>query len=655
MNCPNCGKKLDIQAPFLNFCLHCSYEIPEVIREKIYIYRSFNDKLKTLKNHENEIRFSINEIESDIVGIKNDITIALEKSRKNIHKEELTETQEELYEPIEIASKEEKSEKNIKTPIQIDPKAVESSFNWEMFIGFKFFLILGIITIVFGVAFFIKKAFTSGLLGPMGKLSITYLSGIAILFIGNYLKKNINKFLGLSVIGLASIIFYYSTFAGFHLYDIFSQGFAFFVMIVITAFTVILALHYNAMSLAILGLIGGFSSPVLLGSSNPNIIGLFSYITLLNFGLLSIAFKKNWSILNKLGFFFTYLLYSFAFIDGSPTRDFWTFTIFLNIFFFIYSVIPFAFQFFNKSKFLWGELLIIFLNSLIAFSMNLYLIKSRFSVEYTAIITLLYAIYFIILAQKIKENNYNNFIFFLTQALLFLTITIPILFSRNIVTLIWFTQAYLFLYLSKKTDDKRIMLFSAVLMLIALGRFFLFDYKYFSFDYDYYYFMKGFDYKLIARYITIIFALGFLGKFSFDISKINKTAGQIFFSLLIFTLFLTANNEVSGFFKSYIPNFRIIAFSILWAFFAVKLILIGLSKNNSALRKVAIGLYFVTLFKVFFVDISEFSASYKFLSFIVLGIVLVATSYFYQRFKNSLSDNILEKEEDKEEKVLDNK
>jgi uncharacterized membrane protein len=49
--------------------------------------------------------------------------------------------------------------------------------------------------------------------------------------------------------------------------------------------------------LAVLGLIGGFSTPFMIESDVGNNLGLYSYITILNIGLLSIAFNK------KVGYF----------------------------------------------------------------------------------------------------------------------------------------------------------------------------------------------------------------------------------------------------------------------------------------------------------------------------------------------------------------
>ena len=64
-------------------------------------------------------------------------------------------------------------------------------------------------------------------------------------------------------------------------------------MIVVTAFAGILSIRYNAMPLAVVGVIGGFLTPFLVSSGHDNQIGLFGYITLLNFGILFVAAFRN--------------------------------------------------------------------------------------------------------------------------------------------------------------------------------------------------------------------------------------------------------------------------------------------------------------------------------------------------------------------------
>ncbi len=72
--------------------------------------------------------------------------------------------------------------------------------------------------------------------------------------------------------------------------------------------------------------------------------------------------------------------------------------------------------------------------------------------------------------------------------------------------------------------------------------------------------------------------------------------------------------------------------SILWALYASALLAAGLWRRYPPLRYAAIGLFGVTLAKVFLFDLSELEAHYRILAFVSLGLLLVAGSYLYARF-----------------------
>ena len=86
-----------------------------------------------------------------------------------------------------------------------------------------------------------------------------------------------------------------------------------------------------------------------------------------------------------------------------------------------------------------------------------------------------------------------------------------------------------------------------------------------------------------------------------------------------------------------------LAMSILWGIFALILISYGFWKNKKHIRLLAIGLFSLTLIKVFFYDIADMSTIAKTVIFIILGILLLITSFLYNKF-NSITSKENEKE-----------
>ena len=103
------------------------------------------------------------------------------------------------------------------------------------------------------------------------------------------------------------------------------------------------------------------------------------------------------------------------------------------------------------------------------------------------------------------------------------------------------------------------------------------------------------------------------------------------------------NIEVGAFFHDYAPRAHFAAISVLWTLYSIALIAMGFLKNSAILRQFAIGLFGVTMMKVFFIDMSNVSTPYRIISFTVLGVMLIGASYLYHRFKDRILPAVSEK------------
>ena len=89
----------------------------------------------------------------------------------------------------------------------------------------------------------------------------------------------------------------------------------FLLMTLITAVAFLLSVRLNAIVVAVLGIAGGFLTPILLSTNQDNPLGLFGYIALLDIGLLALAQRQRWNALPILGAIGTALM-QFAWVDA---------------------------------------------------------------------------------------------------------------------------------------------------------------------------------------------------------------------------------------------------------------------------------------------------------------------------------------------------
>ena len=76
---------------------------------------------------------------------------------------------------------------------------------------------------------------------------------------------------------------------------------------------------------------------------------------------------------------------------------------------------------------------------------------------------------------------------------------------------------------------------------------------------------------------------------------------------------------------------------MIWPFIAIILFAAGVISKMSWLRLMSIILTGVTLTKLIIVDRSRFTTEQKIISYIVIGILLLVLSFFYQKFKQTMN------------------
>src|SRR5574341_1160532 len=102
-------------------------------------------------------------------------------------------------------------------------------------------------------------------------------------------RKKLSGAFGLSLVGGGIAVLYFSTFAGFQIYHLLDQVPSFAIMALITVLAGALSVYYDSKWLAVLGLVGGFLTPVLLTTVRDNQIALMTYMTMLKLGLLGLG------------------------------------------------------------------------------------------------------------------------------------------------------------------------------------------------------------------------------------------------------------------------------------------------------------------------------------------------------------------------------
>ena len=178
----------------------------------------------------------------------------------------------------------------------------------ERFIGENLINKVGIAILVLGIGFFVQLAISRGWIGEISRVAIGLLSGSILLYTGHRLRKQFQAFSSV-LVGGGIAVWYLTITIAFQEYQLFSQSLAFGITTLITAFTVGLSVLYNRVELAVLGLLGGFTAPFLVSAEGGSYITLFTYLLILNGGMLTLAYLKQWRLVNILAYVGTVVLF----------------------------------------------------------------------------------------------------------------------------------------------------------------------------------------------------------------------------------------------------------------------------------------------------------------------------------------------------------
>jgi len=170
-------------------------------------------------------------------------------------------------------------------------------WNWEQFMGVKMIAWIGGFVLFLAMVFFLKYAFEEKLIGPEVQMAIEYVIALGLLGGGLYLRKKEYAVLSQTLCATSVVALYAVTFAGHSYYQLMGIAPCFAVMVLVTAVAFLLAVRLEAQVVAVLGLLGGFLTPVLLSTGKDNALGLFSYIALLDAGLVAVVTRKRWNYL----------------------------------------------------------------------------------------------------------------------------------------------------------------------------------------------------------------------------------------------------------------------------------------------------------------------------------------------------------------------
>lgn len=183
-------------------------------------------------------------------------------------------------------------------------------------------IVVGAVALTLAGVFLVKYWVERGLLGPLERVALGVAFGLILAGVGEWLRTRAAGIAqGLTAAGVA--VLFAALLAGTNLYDLIPPMAGFALMAVTTAAAVFLSMRQGPL-VAVLGLVGGFLTPFLVGAREPRPGLLFVYLFLLQAGLLVVSRRMRWmplallTLAGGMGSTALYLVTTFGDPSGRP-------------------------------------------------------------------------------------------------------------------------------------------------------------------------------------------------------------------------------------------------------------------------------------------------------------------------------------------------
>jgi len=427
--------------------------------------------------------------------------------------------------------------------------------NIEQFTGEQILDKVGIASFLIGLALFINVSMELEWINNFGRLFFGIFLTIIFLITGYIIRKKFVHFSNILIGGgIASFIF--AVFSAYYQYHIIPLPIWIITTIFIVLTTIIISISVKRHEIVIITFVAAYLAPFTVKFMSTDYIILFSYLTVLNLGILVYDFYQKSIVVNLVSFGFTFMTYGIWLISKIYFKQedvpYLGAFIFLTLFYIMFVFIVIINNLREGKEFHKMDFSIMMMAKGIYLSVGLMIIKQSGADLQGLFAGLIGIINFSFYLGLYNKKNFDRRILnqFLALSIMFFALIIPFEFYGKTITMAWALQAVVLMFISvrSKLDSMKLTSFYiSVAMIVSL---FIEMYNQYisttgTFEYIHVFLNRSFLSSLLAM-ASMVSILFLLPQEEYFIKKFIKTKHYKIFlgAILAVTFYMTFFLEI---------------------------------------------------------------------------------------------------------------
>ncbi|MBV8685818.1 MAG: DUF2339 domain-containing protein [Alphaproteobacteria bacterium] len=169
---------------------------------------------------------------------------------------------------------------------------------FERFVGGRLLIWAGGIALAVAGLFLVRYSIQIGLVTPAVQMGLAALFGFVLLGLGEWARSRpgaaSDPRVAQALVGAAILVLYAAAYGAFIVHHLIGRGTASSLLTMMTGLGLILSLRHGAPT-ALMGLAGGFATPLLIGDAHSGAVPLLAYLALLDIAVFALATRRGWS------------------------------------------------------------------------------------------------------------------------------------------------------------------------------------------------------------------------------------------------------------------------------------------------------------------------------------------------------------------------